>query len=43
MGRAIVRRIVEAHGGKIGVMSEPGQGSCFSFSIPIARKEDCHE
>jgi two-component system sensor histidine kinase KdpD len=43
MGLAIVRRIVEAHGGKISVTSEPGKGSRFSFSIPIARKEDCHE
>ena len=43
MGLAIVRRIVEAHGGKIDVTSEPGKGSRFSFSIPIARKEDCHD
>ena len=43
MGLAIVRRIVEAHGGKIDVTSEQGKGSRFSFSIPIARKEDCHE
>jgi two-component system sensor histidine kinase KdpD len=36
MGLAIARGIVEAHGEKIWVESEPGQGSAFYFSLPIA-------
>ena len=43
MGLAIVRQIVEAHAGKIWVTSQPGRGSRFCFSLPIARAEDCHE
>jgi two-component system sensor histidine kinase KdpD len=43
MGLAIVRRIVEAHAGKIWVTSQPGRGSRFSFSLPIARADNCHE
>ena len=39
MGLAIAKGIVEAHGGKIGVTSEPGQGSVFSFSLPVYRGE----
>lgn len=35
MGLAIAKGIVEAHGGKIWVTSEPGQGSVFSFSLPV--------
>ena len=35
MGLAIAKVIVEAHGGKIGVVSQLGQGSVFSFSLPI--------
>jgi signal transduction histidine kinase len=27
----VVRRIVDAHGGEIGVRSEPGRGTCFTL------------
>jgi signal transduction histidine kinase len=36
LGLPIVRGIVEAHGGQVGVESTPGQGSRFSFTVPSA-------
>ncbi|HEX3051198.1 MAG TPA: PAS domain-containing sensor histidine kinase [Aggregatilineaceae bacterium] len=39
LGLAIVKAFVEMHGGCVWVKSTVGQGSCFSFSVPLAPQE----
>jgi signal transduction histidine kinase len=37
LGLAIAKRIIEAHGGRIGVHSELGKGSRFTIQLPVSK------
>lgn len=37
LGLSICKKIVEDHGGVIGVRSEPGRGAIFAFTLPLVR------
>ena len=38
LGLALVKEIVEAHGGQVRVQSRLGQGSCFELALPVAAR-----
>ena len=38
IGLSVVKRVVEAHGGRIDVSSKPGEGTCFRLVFPLATR-----
>lgn len=42
VGLSVCRRITEVHGGRIWVVSEPGKGACFSFTVPVWSDQSPH-
>jgi PAS domain S-box-containing protein len=41
IGLAIVKRVIERHGGSVDARGDPGAGATFSFSIPLEGDEPC--
>jgi signal transduction histidine kinase len=42
-GLTFVRKIVEAHGGRVWLVSQPGEGSTFYFTLGGERVDECQE
>lgn len=43
LGLSITKQLVELHGGKIWVASDPGEGSKFIFTLPVSKGEKVEE
>ena len=42
LGLSIVRHIMEAHGGRVGLESVPGEGSTFTLVFPVEHRHAAH-
>ncbi len=42
LGLAVCRRVINAHGGEIGFVSELGQGTTFTFTVPTREEKGEH-
>jgi signal transduction histidine kinase len=43
LGLSLVKRIAEAHGGRVTVKSSPGEGTAFTVHLPSAKPTESHE
>jgi signal transduction histidine kinase len=43
LGLSLVKRIAEAHGGRVTVKSSPGEGTAFTIHLPSAKPTENHE